>query len=88
IMDSMKRIELPDKKLYDKLHRILDTADLAKFAKYEPLPDENDLSLISAFFFVNQTKEEPLVTAEEAAKESLAREKTESPFKSEDIRRD
>lgn len=87
IMDSMKRIELPDKKLYDKLHRILDTADLAKFAKYEPLPDENDLSLISAYFFVNQTKEEPLVTAEEAAKESLAWEKAEGPFKSEDTRR-
>lgn len=74
IMDSLKRIELPDKKLYDKLHRILDTADLAKFAKYQPLPDENDLALISAYFFVNQTKEEPIVTAEEAAKESLARE--------------
>ncbi len=71
IMDSIKRVELPDKKLYDKLHRILDTADLAKFAKYEPLPDENDLALISAYFFVNQTKEEPLVTAEEAAKESV-----------------
>jgi hypothetical protein len=68
-MSSIKRIELPNKKLYDQLHQILDTADLAKFAKYEPLTDENDLALINAYFFVNQTKEEPLVTAEEAAKE-------------------
>ncbi len=81
ILNSIKRVELPDKKLYDKLHRILDTADLAKFAKYEPLPDENDLALISAYFFVNQTKEEPLVTAEEAGKESLAKENAESATK-------
>jgi hypothetical protein len=78
IMDSIKRIELPDKKLYDKLHRILQTGDLAKFAKHEPLPDENDLSIINAYFFVNQTKEEPLLTADEAAMESLAKEKAES----------
>lgn len=84
IMTSIKRIELPDKKLYDKLHSILDTADLAKFAKYQPLPDENDLALISAYFFVNQTKEEPLVTAEEAARESLSREKAEHLTQSSD----
>lgn len=59
IMRSMKRMELPDGKLYDKLGKVLETADLAKFAKYEPLPDENDFALISAYFFVNQTKIEP-----------------------------
>lgn len=78
IMSSIKRIELPNKKLYDQLHQILDTADLAKFAKYQPLTDENDLALINAYFFVNQTKEEPQETAEEAAKASLAKEAAQS----------
>lgn len=59
IMKSIKKVELPDNKLYNKLGKVLETADLAKFAKYEPLPDENDFSLISAYFFVNQTKIEP-----------------------------
>lgn len=77
IMASIKRVELPDKKLYDKLYSILDTADLAKFAKYQPLPDENDLALISAYFFVNQTKEEPMETPEDAAKKSLAQEQSQ-----------
>ncbi len=78
IISRVRRIELPDAKLYDKLSKVLETADLAKFAKYEPLTDENDFALISAYFFVNQTKEEPLVTPEEAAKESLKKEEMES----------
>ncbi len=47
---------------YDSLSQVLKTADLVKFAKYKPLPDENDLSLVNSFLFVNQTKrEEPVV---------------------------
>ena len=42
------------------LQQILSLADLVKFAKYTPLPDENDLSLMNAYFFVNQTKVEEL----------------------------
>ena len=40
------------------LKQILKLADLVKFAKYKPLLDENDLSLVNAFLFVNQTKKE------------------------------
>ena len=40
------------------LKQILSTSDLVKFAKHKPYNDENDLSLVSAYFFVNQTKEE------------------------------
>lgn len=42
----------------ENLQQILNTADLVKFAKYTPLPDENDLTLMNAYFFVNQTKME------------------------------
>lgn len=43
----------------DNLRQILKLADLVKFAKYKPLPNENDLSLVNAYLFVNQTKIEP-----------------------------
>lgn len=45
----------------DSLHQVLKLADLVKFAKYKPLPDENDLSLVNAYLFVNQTKKEEVV---------------------------
>jgi hypothetical protein len=47
---------LSEEKLFNSLEKILRNADLVKFAKYEPLPDENNLALVDAFFFVNQTK--------------------------------
>lgn len=47
------------------LQQILKLADLVKFAKYKPLIDENDLSLVNAFLFVNQTKQEELVDESE-----------------------
>jgi len=43
--------------VYDNLKQILSTADLVKFAKYRPYPDENDLSMVNGYFFVNQTRE-------------------------------
>ena len=53
IMRLMKRMELPDGKLYDA-GKVLETADLAKFAKYEPRLMRMT-SRISPTF-VNQTK--------------------------------
>jgi len=38
------------------LQQILTLADFVKFAKYAPLPDENELSLSNACRFVNETK--------------------------------
>ncbi|MDR3340489.1 MAG: BatD family protein [Candidatus Symbiothrix sp.] len=43
---------------YDNLKQILILADFVKFAKYNPLPDENELSLMNAYLFVNMTKQE------------------------------
>ena len=50
-------------KTFGNLSQILQLADLVKFAKYEPLPDDDNLSLVNAYFFVNETK------IEEAKKE-------------------
>ena len=56
--------ELVDGKTLDQLQHILSLADLVKFAKYVPLPDDNNLTLMNAYFFVNQTKKEVIKTPE------------------------
>jgi hypothetical protein len=55
ILDLITR-ESDAKSVYDTLKQILQLADLVKFAKWRPLPDENDLSMAYAYLFVNQTK--------------------------------
>ena len=50
------RKDLVDDTTFGNLKRILTNADLVKFAKFEPLPDDNNLALVDAYFFVNQTK--------------------------------
>ena len=46
------RRSLVDEKSFENLQRILTNADLVKFAKYEPLPDENNMALVDSYFFV------------------------------------
>ena len=43
-------------KSLEELKNILSLSDLVKFAKYHPLPDDHNLTLMNAYFFVNQTK--------------------------------
>jgi hypothetical protein len=50
------RRSLMDEKSFENLKRILTNADLVKFAKYEPMPDENNIALVDSYFFINQTK--------------------------------
>lgn len=49
----------------DSLAQILRLGDLVKFAKYNPFADENDLSLVNAYLFVNQTKKEERIPLDE-----------------------
>lgn len=63
---------LADEHSIDQLQHILSLADLVKFAKYTPLPDDNNLTLMNAYFFVNQTKAEEVKTPEKPAEESEA----------------
>ena len=59
ILDKIKGYSDVDAS-YDNLKQILILADFVKFAKYNPLPDENELSLMNAYLFVNNTKKEEL----------------------------
>lgn len=74
IMSSFKSVDVNEVKSLDNLKQILQTADLVKFAKHEPLPDENDLTMINAYFFVNQTKQEVIKSLEEEKEELLKKE--------------
>lgn len=73
IFDSLKSVDM-DKTSMEQLTQILELADLVKFAKFQPLPDENGLTLMNSYFFVNQTKVEEIKTLEEEKEEFLAKE--------------
>ncbi|WP_294081511.1 hypothetical protein [Proteiniphilum sp. UBA5384] len=73
ILNEMRKITDVES-VYENLKQILSTSDLVKFAKYKPYPDENDLSLVNAYFFVNQTREpDPVVKGEDSEKEQETR---------------
>jgi hypothetical protein len=50
---AMKKLDTDN---YSKLKFTLETADMVKFAKATPLPDEHELSMSNSFEFVNATK--------------------------------
>ena len=52
-------LAVKDKEAIADLKELFLTADLVKFAKHNPLMNENDANLVSAIEFVNNTKVEP-----------------------------
>jgi hypothetical protein len=78
ILASLKPIDAVSQENQNNLSRLLMTADLVKFAKMEPKPDDNEVSMINAIFFVNQTKFEELKTLEEGKKELQTQQEAES----------
>lgn len=55
IIERLKDIK--EKEDISDLNRLFQTADLVKFAKHNPLINENDINLINAIEFINETKE-------------------------------
>ncbi|GAF02348.1 hypothetical protein [Saccharicrinis fermentans] len=70
IFNAIKYLDI-DKKSMEQLRQVLELADLVKFAKFDPLADENALTLMNAYFFVNQTKKEEMKTLEEVKETML-----------------
>ncbi len=70
-LKALKQLGFSDNRNYDQLNDILSTSDLVKFARFEPLPDENDLMMIHAQFFVNQTKVDEVKSLQDQKKELL-----------------
>ncbi len=56
ILDELYELAEQQKSSLKNLRQVLELADLVKFAKYKPLPDENQLSFMNAKMFVEQTK--------------------------------
>lgn len=52
-----KLMEIKDKEAISDLRILFQTADLVKFAKHNPMMNENDANLINAIDFINETKE-------------------------------
>jgi hypothetical protein len=69
IMTSFRyRRDLLNEKSMGNLSQILSLADLVKFAKYHPLPDDDNLTLVNSYFFINETKKEELKKPEPTVK--------------------
>ena len=49
-------LQVRDKESLKDLKYLFETADLVKFAKYAPMMNENDLNLVNAVEFINETK--------------------------------
>jgi hypothetical protein len=62
------RKDLLSEKSFTNLSQILSLADLVKFAKYKTLPDDDNLTLVNSYFFVNDTKKEEPKKAEVSEK--------------------
>lgn len=52
-----KLLEMNDKQAIADLRELLRTADFVKFAKHNPMMNENDANLVNAIEFINETKE-------------------------------
>jgi hypothetical protein len=66
IIDGLNKLNISNE-LILKMKQILELADLVKFAKHQPIPDENSLSMKTATEFVYQTI--PVETLNPATKE-------------------
>ena len=66
--------ELPDKEWIGELRELFQMSDLVKFAKYQPLINENDMNLINAIDFINKTKVEVVAPAEPVVQEIVVKE--------------
>lgn len=58
LMSYLSMLKDENKNAWLAIRQILQLADLVKFAKWSPSPDEHELSLTNAILFVNETKVE------------------------------
>jgi hypothetical protein len=77
------RSNLISDKTLNHLERILPLADLVKFAKYTPLPDDHSIVLANAYLFVNETKIEEVKKPENTVEEQKNSDQQEETPKTE-----
>ncbi len=57
IIEALIRSGFNNNTQFEQLKMLLFSADMVKFAKAKPLPDENETALLNAYVFVNETKQ-------------------------------
>lgn len=57
ILDAVRNVN--DERLREKLRELFGLADLVKFAKLAPTPEDNEQAYFDAYFYVEETKELP-----------------------------
>ncbi len=68
-------LQVKDPQSINDLKLLFETADLVKFAKHAPLMNENDMNLVNAVDFINQTKVEEDPNAKKEPTEIRVEEK-------------
>lgn len=68
-------LQVKDKESLKDLKYLFETADLVKFAKHAPMMNENDMNLVNAIDFINETKQEEDVNAKKEPTEIKVEEK-------------
>ncbi len=68
ILRELKPLFTKQKELHKRLSDMLRLADLVKFAKWNALPDENEISLRTAYQFVQETTPTPVEETTEPTK--------------------
>ncbi len=69
ILQHTQFLQVDKPAAHNFLRQILTLADLVKFAKWNPAPNDNEMSLNNAYLFINQTKIEEVKSLEELSKE-------------------
>ena len=61
----------------ERVREIFDISDMVKFAKMEPSQEDNEISIVNAFFIVNKTKKEEVALPEVEQPEETGNTKIE-----------
>jgi len=69
ILSGLRNTGFEDNNLVNRLCKLFSLSDLVKFAKAEPLPDENETSMLDGYLFVNNTKIEVITEPENLERE-------------------
>ena len=67
ILAGLQNTGFEDNNLVSRLRKLFSLADLVKFAKAQPFPDENEMSMLDSYLFINNTKIE--IVAEQVNEE-------------------
>lgn len=68
ILHNAEFLKVDKSGAFSALRQILTLADLVKFAKWNPSPNDNEMSMMNAYLFVNQTKIEDVKPLSEVKK--------------------